>query len=456
LILFTISLSNTFFVLNSGVLYYLGDSTPTSLEMDIINDWKKLPVILLIYDGPYEYKGIVEDILKRRGYLLGYGKEFVVKIRVHRNVFVYQMIYGDIENDNFLSPAPLEKANKILEKAISEILPKFELPKKLFTVYYDPESGKFMKKIEGTEKILEEGDTPSPVMLRVLSKKYYRVKIGNTEEKLKEGFHVISGKLVYVGKNLKLENLLNFFPNVERVFPRKNDLIFYQKGFLIFPDGNVLKVEKPIDVVGDVIILPTGILQEGKLREVEETILWVENDIILTSQGELKDLNMTWSFKVSSVPREWCFRGNFFYVLDMCGFLRKYDLKRRKLIWEKKIEGAWGLDVSDESVMVGVKGGILVLNNQNGNAIKKIDGEDFSYWENVGFLIYKDETINGEYVGEGYFLRYEGVPVFIRKDGSVVVFGDRKYELQRVKEVIGFSWGIEVVTEEGTWLIGRK
>jgi len=454
--MFVVSFSNTFFVSNSGVLYYLGDSTPTSMDMDVINDWKKLPVLFLMYDGPYEHKEIVESILKKRGYLLGYGEKLVVKIRTHRNVFVYQIIYGDTESDNFLSPSPLEEMDEVLDKAISEILPKIELPKKLFLVYYDPKSGKLVKTIEKTEKVVEDGFTPSPVIIRISGEKFYKVKIGDVEKELEEGFHIVSGKLIYVGRNLKLKNLMNFFPDVEGVFPRESDMIFYQKGFLIFPDGNVLKTERPVDVVEDSIILSTGILKGGKLKRAEGTILWVEDGFILTSRGELEDLALTWSFKVSSVPKEWCFKGNFFYILDICGFLRKYDLKQRKLIWEKRVEGAWGMDVSDEGVMVGVKNGILVLNNQNGSLIKKIDGEDFSYWEDEGLLIYKDKMINGEYVGEGYFLRCEGIPVFVREDGSAVVFGDRKYKLQKVREIIGFSWGVEIVTEEGTWLIGKR
>jgi len=454
--MFVVSFSNTFFVSNSGVLYYLGDSTPTSMDMDVINDWKKLPVLFLMYDGPYEHKEIVESILKKRGYLLGYGEKLVVKIRTHRNVFVYQIIYGDTESDNFLSPSPLEEMDEILDKAISEILPKIELPKKLFLVYYDPKSGKLVKTIEKTEKVVEDGFTPSPVIIRISGEKFYKVKIGDVEKELEEGFHIVSGKLIYVGRNLKLKNLMNFFPDVEGVFPRESDMIFYQKGFLIFPDGNVLKTERPVDVVEDSIILSTGILKGGKLKRAEGTILWVEDGFILTSRGELEDLALTWSFKVSSVPKEWCFKGNFFYILDICGFLRKYDLKQRKLIWEKRVEGAWGMDVSDEGVMVGVKNGILVLNNQNGSLIKKIDGEDFSYWEDEGLLIYKDKMINGEYVGEGYFLRCEGIPVFVREDGSAVVFGDRKYKLQKVREIIRFSWGVEIVTEEGTWLIEKR
>ncbi|RKX51502.1 MAG: hypothetical protein DRP25_04100 [Thermotoga sp.] len=454
--MFVVSFSNTFFVSNSGVLYYLGDSTPTSMDMDVINDWKKLPVLFLMYDGPYEHKEIVESILKKRGYLLGYGEKLVVKIRTHRNVFVYQIIYGDTESDNFLSPSPLEEMDEILDKAISEILPKIELPKKLFLVYYDPKSGKLVKTIEKTEKVVEDGFTPSPVIIRISGEKFYKVKIGDVEKELEEGFHIVSGKLIYVGRNLKLKNLMNFFPDVEGVFPRESDMIFYQKGFLIFPDGNVLKTERPVDVVEDSIILSTGILKGGKLKRAEGTILWVEDGFILTSCGDLEDLALTWSFKVSSVPKEWCFKGNFFYILDICGFLRKYDLKQRKLIWEKRVEGAWGMDVSDEGVMVGVKNGILVLNNQNGSLIKKIDGEDFSYWEDEGLLIYKDKMINGEYVGEGYFLRCEGIPVFVREDGSAVVFGDRKYKLQKVREIIRFSWGVEIVTEEGTWLIEKR
>ncbi|RKX49585.1 MAG: hypothetical protein DRP38_02665, partial [Thermotogae bacterium] len=340
--MFVVSFSNTFFVSNSGVLYYLGDSTPTSMDMDVINDWKKLPVLFLMYDGPYEHKEIVESILKKRGYLLGYGEKLVVKIRTHRNVFVYQIIYGDTESDNFLSPSPLEEMDEILDKAISEILPKIELPKKLFLVYYDPKSGKLVKTIEKTEKVVEDGFTPSPVIIKISEEKFYKVKIGDVEKELEEGFHIVSGKLIYVGRNLKLKNLMNFFPDVEGVFPRESDMIFYQKGFLIFPDGNVLKTERPVDVVEDSIILPTGILKGGKLKRAEGTILWVEDGFILTSCGDLEDLALTWSFKVSSVPKEWCFKGNFFYILDICGFLRKYDLKQRKLIWEKRVEGAWG------------------------------------------------------------------------------------------------------------------
>ena len=425
--------------------------------MIVIKDWERLPVLFLIYDGPYEYREVVENILKKRGYLLGYGKDFVVKIRTRRNVFVYQIIYENVEKDNFLSPSPIEKMEKILDKVISEILPEVELPEKLFLVYYDPDSDSFIKKIERTENILKEGLAPSPVIIKTLGNRFYKVKIGDVEKTLKEGFYVMEGKLIYVGKNLELKNLVSFFPNTEGVFFKDNDVIFYKKDFLIFPNGNVLKIEKPVDVVKDNIILPTGILKNGDFKNVEGTILWVKDNFILTSRGELRDLTLTWTFKISSVPKEWCFRGNFLYILDICGFLRKYDLKQRKLIWEKKIEGAWGIDVSDEVIAVGTKNGILLLNNQDGNTIKGINGEDFGYWENEGiFLIYKDGMINEEYVGKGYFLRYEGIPIFVREDGSVVVFGNKKYEFRKVKEIIGFSWGVEIVTEEGTWLIGKR
>ncbi|HIP92379.1 MAG TPA: hypothetical protein EYH25_02870, partial [Thermotoga sp.] len=361
-------------------MYYLGDSTPTTEDMIVIKDWERLPVLFLIYDGPYEYREVVENILKKRGYLLGYGKDFVVKIRTRRNVFVYQIIYENVEKDNFLSPSPIEKMEKILDKVISEILPEVELPEKLFLVYYDPDSDSFIKKIERTENILKEGLAPSPVIIKTLGNRFYKVKIGDVEKTLKEGFYVMEGKLIYVGKNLELKNLVSFFPNTEGVFFKDNDVIFYKKDFLIFPNGNVLKIEKPVDVVKDNIILPTGILKNGDFKSVEGTILWVKDNFVLTSRGELRDLTLTWTFKISSVPKEWCFRGNFLYILDICGFLRKYDLKQRKLIWEKKIEGAWGIDVSDEVIAVGTKNGILLLNNQDGNTIKGINGEDFGYW----------------------------------------------------------------------------
>ncbi|WP_244261684.1 hypothetical protein [Thermotoga maritima] len=42
----------------NGVLYFLGDATPTSSEIEIIEEWKRLPVVTLVYDGPSEYEAL--------------------------------------------------------------------------------------------------------------------------------------------------------------------------------------------------------------------------------------------------------------------------------------------------------------------------------------------------------------------------------------------------------------
>ena len=427
----------------SGVLYFLGEATPTATEMEIVQEWKELPVVTLVYDGPDEYKGLVETLLSQDGVLTGVGTPLIVKLRVKEDHVAFQIVFEGKELDNFENLATSELFPEQFKEAMKKIFPQAKIPPRFFLIEY--KDGSFERKIAQTQ------DFPgkkAPVVIFPVWKQKHVLKIGNYKKVVDEGFYQIGGRTIYVGRDISLKNVPGLYEGVDMVFLDGEKEYLYKDGFLRMGEG-VLKVQEPVDVTGGIVITRHKIGE----REVNDTVLFRWNDFVLTASGVLMGINRKWTWQVSKTPVEFSLRGSTMYVLDVCGFLRSYDLKTRRLLWERKIEGAWGLDVSEDRVFVGVGNNVMVLNTEDGETIEILEADDFAVWKK-SLLIYKDGKIDGENVGDGFFIRNFGTPLFVSKD-RVLLFETEKRVYRDVEKIRVFQWGTVIKEGSELWLIRR-
>jgi len=69
-------------------------------------------------------------------------------------------------------------------------------------------------------------------------------------------------------------------------------------------------------------------------------------------------------------------------------------------------------------------------------------------------LIYRDGKINGESVGDGFFIRNFGTPLFV-SEGKVLFFGSEKKIYRNVEKIRVFQWGTVIKEGNELWLIRR-
>ncbi|WP_233186221.1 hypothetical protein [Thermotoga sp. KOL6] len=425
----------------NGILYFLGDSTPTTLELEIVQEWKKLPVVTLVYDGPVEYKGIVEDLLSQEGILTGTGTPLIVKIRTKDEYVAFQIVFEDKSIDNFENLTTKDLFPEQFRKTVREVFPSIQIPSEFFLIEY--KDGVFEKKIAYTK----DYEKKSPVIFLPLWSEEHILEIGDYRKVVKEGFYQIGGKTVYVGRDISMENVPGLYRNVEMVFLDGEREYLYKDGFLRLGE-KVLKIEEPVDIVNGVVITRHRI----GYRKIEDTIIFRWNDFVLTASGSLMGINGRWTWKVSKTPVEYSIFGSMLYILDVCGFLRKYDIKTRQLVWEKKIEGAWGVDATEDKVFVGSENTVMILNAQDGETIEILEADDFAVW-NGKLLVYKNGILNGEKI-EGFFIRNFGTPLFVSKD-KIIMFGDEKKVYENAEKIRVFQWGTVIKAGDKLWLIKR-
>nr|WP_233185717.1 PQQ-like beta-propeller repeat protein [Thermotoga sp. SG1] len=427
----------------NGVLYFLGDATPTEVELEIVQEWKDLPVVTLVYDGPGEYEGLVENLLTQDGVLTGVGTPLIVKLRVKEDLVAFQIVFEDKKLDNFENPVTSNLFPEQFREVVRKIFSQLEVPSRFFLIEY--RDGKFEKKIAQTH------DFPgkkAPVVIVPVWKQKHVLEIGNYREVVDEGFYQIGGKTIYVGRDISLKSVPGLYEGVDMVFLDGEKEYIYKDGFLRMGE-KVLKIQEPVDVVDEKVITGYRIGEQ----EVDDTILFRWNDFVLTASGVLIGINGNWTWQVSRAPVEFSFRDGRMYILDVCGFLRSYDLKTRRLLWERRIEGAWGLDTSRDRVFVGVGSNVVVLNAEDGETIEILEAEDFAVWEDE-LLIYKEGKISGENVGDGFFIRNFGTPLFI-SEGKVLFFGSEKKIYRNVEKIRVFQWGTVIKEGNELWLIRR-
>ncbi|MDK2785844.1 MAG: hypothetical protein PWQ80_523 [Thermotoga sp.] len=427
----------------NGVLYFLGDATPTEVELEIVQEWKDLPVVTLVYDGPDGYEGLVENLLSQDGVLTGVGTPLIVKLRVKEDLVAFQVVFEDKELDNFENPVTSNLFPEQFRETVRKIFPQLEVPSRFFLIEY--RDGKFEKKIAQTR------DFPgkkAPVVIIPVWKQKHVLEIGNYREVVDEGFYQIGGKTIYVGRDISLKSVPGLYEGVDMVFLDGEKEYIYKDGFLRMEE-KVLKVQEPVDVVDGKVITGYRIGEQ----EVDDTVLFRWNDFVLTASGVLIGINGSWTWQVSRAPVEFSFRDGRMYILDVCGFLRSYDLKTRRLLWERRIEGAWGLDTSRDRVFVGAGSNVVVLNAEDGETIEILEADDFAVWKDE-LLIYRDGKINGESVGDGFFIRNFGTPLFV-SEGKVLFFGSEKKIYRNVEKIRVFQWGTVIKEGNELWLIRR-
>jgi outer membrane protein assembly factor BamB len=426
----------------NGVLYFLGDATPTSSEIEIIEEWKRLPVVTLVYDGPSEYEGVVRDLLSEEGVLTGSGTPLIVKIRTKENYVAFQLIFEEKSVDNFENLSTKDSFPEHFRRAVRGIFPDSQLPDEFFLVVY--RDGKFERSLQPTATF---AGRKAPVVIIPQWKEKHTLEIGNYRKVVDEEFYQIGGKMIYAGRDIFIEDVPGLYRNIDMVFLDGEKECIYRDGFLMMEE-KILKIEEPVDVVDGIVITR----HRMGSKEIDDTILFRWNNFVLTASGFLVDIKGKWSWKVSNAPVEFSFQGDIFYVLDVCGFLRSYNLKTRQLLWEKKFEGAWGLDSSKDRVFLGAGDEVLVLNAQDGETIERMEADDFAVWKGR-LLVYKDGKVDGEDM-EGFFIRNFGMPLFV-SGKRVVMFGTEKKEFEEVEKVRLFDWGTVIKAGDELWLIRR-
>lgn len=435
----------------NGILYFLGESEPTGEEQKIIEEWKNLPVVLLVYDGPSEMRSTVEDAFWKNGILVGIGAPIFVKVRAWEGLVAFQLVYGEKVVDNFEAPSSKEKFADDLSRALKELFPDVKLPERFLLIVY--EGGEYRKKIEDTRSYLEKNVVVKPVLVVPRWSEKHTLQVGERVEVVEEGFRQVGGRIVYVGKDMFFQTFPDFFENVEMVFLDGEDVYIHKGGSLT--NGNrTVSVEDPLDVYKGIVLTKRGEVLRDRKINFGEPFLFRWEDLVLTASGKLVNFVSGWTWEVSNSPVEFVFSKGKLYVLDVCGFVRVYDLSRRRLIWERGFEGAWGLDVWNDKVYIGVGRNVLVLNEKDGEIVGTHEAEDFAVWEGT-LLLFKNGSVDGESLGKGRFLRNGGWPVFLGKERSIV-FAKEKRIFESVQSVRLFQWGIVVKTRDGVWLVRRE
>ena len=335
---------------NDGVLIYISDSTPTKQQQYVIDQWKKVHFVDFHYEGPEKYRKDVENVLKACGIFDGGDEQLFIKLYEGIGYVAVWMWKNGKSWDNFSSPVKSSELDLAIKNGISHFFPCSSIPKKSFLVYVSNNS-LIAKVIDFNGK---------PVTFERLEKEFYNVFIDNEATSMKIGFHRINSTLVFVGKEGQKISSIRYFKNAKMVYPIEDDLAVLRENSIIFPDGRkVIVDEEPIYVGKDFIVYRNSIQYGGKLKKVESTILDSNGKVVLEADGNVEDIEGRWKMKVSGIPIEWYFKSNLLYVLDINGFIRKFDTVKKNILFEKRYSGAYGFDFINGDLVVGVPNGVL-------------------------------------------------------------------------------------------------
>ncbi|MEJ5228768.1 MAG: hypothetical protein WHT65_02090 [Pseudothermotoga sp.] len=412
----------------SGVVYYLGLTEPTGEDLQVISQWLQLPIVQLLYYGPVEYREILEKKLNDLGVLVGIGDFLLVRVEVSQDLCHYEI---SCRGCHYSETVNAESFSESLHRVLTDIFGKIQKPTEGYLVEI------------GDQVLITKTAVQKPVQF-IFQKKVHSVVMRGKSLLLEEGFYNFYGRTVYVDRDMKIEEPVFFVENASMVYKTNNGFVTYENGKIIFPDGRSFYAEEPSDVIDDKLVAKMINVKVDGLP-VSATVLGRHNELLILANGVIVPLDQSWAMKVSGPVLEWSVEGDRLYVLDISGYLRAIDLKRRKLLWEKRFAGAWGVSARLNRVYLGVENKLLVM-DESGQIISQEPCSDFGVWKE-GIITLKSPQ-------EGYVIRsYIGLAVW--NGSQVILYIDEPRSFEDVLRIRFFDWGCVVATTKGCWVIER-
>ncbi len=418
-------------VQQKGVLYYIGETEPASEDILLIEKWMKLPSVTLLYDGPSELKGTVESCLNGVGVLVGGGDVLYIKVRKQSGLNYVRLMYRDYRWDN---------SDELWEEKDFST----NLTEKLKYLFGDLEVPEMGYRVLVTDRIVVEKRTGQtrPVEIRV-AEKVVSLTVNGEQKLISEGFYNLFGRLIYIDEDLTLAKTA-FFDGAKMVYKISNGYVVYKDGALIFPDGRSVLTQEPFDVLDDRLI-PWRVTVRAEGSTFQTTVIGRYRDLLILSCGMIAPSDLSWFMRVSGPIVEWaCFEQRL-CVLDIAGYVRLFDLRSRRLIWERLVPGAWGLAVHKGEVYVG-SGEKLLRFSDRGELKEEKRCKDFGV---------SPEGIIALTEAKGRFVR--GTDASVLLEGSkATVYTDQTFQFEGIDQARFFDWGIVLVGESGCWVVERR
>lgn len=418
-------------VQQKGVLYYIGETEPASEDVFLIEKWMKLPSVTLLYDGPSELKGTVESCLNSIGVLVGVNDVLYVKVRKQSGLNYVRLVYRDHRWDNSDELWEDKDFSAKLTEKLKDVFGTLEIPEMGYRVLI-------------TDRIVVEkkaGQT-RPVEIRV-AEKIVSLTMNGEQKLISEGFYNLFGKLVYVDEDLTLAQTA-FFDGAKMVYKISSGYVVYRDGSLTFPDGRSILSREPFDVLDDRLV-PWRVTVRAEGSTFQTTVIGRYKDLLILSSGMIAPLDLSWFMRVSGPIVEWTYFEQKLCVLDIAGYVRLFDLKSRRLIWEKFVPGAWGLAAHKGEVYVGSNEKLLRFNDR-GELVQE------SYCRDFGV---SPEGIIALTKVDGRFMRYADTSVLL-EGSKATVYTDQTFQFEGISQVRFFDWGIVLVGESGCWVVEKR
>ncbi|AEH51125.1 hypothetical protein [Pseudothermotoga thermarum] len=412
----------------NGVIYYVGFDEPEDDDLDLILQWKTLPVVSLLYDGPRDLKDAVEKVLNEKGVLVGWGDVFYVKLRTGYDMFNVKVRY---KNNVLQSFGKVEDFDEEFGKMVSFFFPDNVVPSEGYVVKIADEQIE-ISKIPNVIK---------PVTFD-FEQKLYAVTILGQKFLVEEGFHKFLGQVVYVESDMDISPT-NFFPDAEMVYKASKGFYIYKDQKLYTPDGKIINTQEPFDITSDGRILQKRYTLKVEGSTFSSTLIGKIKDFLLFASGVIAPIDLSWTMRISGPVVEWCAVGDKLFVLDLSSYLRIIDLKTRKILLENHLPFAWAVATDGNYLYVGLEEKILKLTLE-GTIVEEIAGKNFGVWKN-GLEIF-DESIQVVRSGDVFA---------ILQNGKTKIYADTIHFFEDVKKIRFFEWGIVVVCSNGCWVVNR-
>lgn len=412
----------------AGVIYYAGLSEPGAEDLEIISQWLKLPVVQLFYDGPVQYRDFLERKLNELGVLIGVGDALRIVIKTSHDLAHYEICYREFHKTGMVE---ISKLNDQLSAILSELFPNLEKPSTGFLV-------------EVSEHInVKKVFTNKPVEFKY-QERIYSVTVKGQKMLLVEGFYDFFGKTVYVDRDMNIDEPVFFVEGADMVYKVRDNFAVYRDGKLSFANGRSFYINEPFDIVNEMVL---DKLITAKIDGSPITVPAVGRyeQYLLLANGVIVPLDLSWAMKICGSVVDWTVNKEKLYVLDISSYLRAVDLKNRKILWEKRLPGAWGIGSYADSIYVGVDNRLFSL-DENGKVVSIEDCYDFGIWKE-GIITLKSPQ-------EGHIIRSQ-IGFAILKEGKAVVYVDEPRSFENVTRIKFFDWGVVVVTPTGCWVVER-
>lgn len=410
-------------------MYYVGETEPATEDLLLIEQWMRMPVILLLYDGPSEMRTTVENCLIEVGALIGVGDLFYVKVRKQSSLCYVRLVYKDQSWDN---SDQLWKEDEF-ENKLREKLTEF------FSSQLDrPEVG--YRVLIADRVIVEKRENQSvPVKIEV-AERIVSLTVNDEQRLVSEGFYNFYGRIIYVDEDTYLSTTA-FFENAQMVYKTSKGYVVYRDGALFFPDGRKVVSPEPFDVFEDRLI-PWRVNVRSEGSSFVTTVVGRFDDTLVLSCGMIAPADLSWFLRVSGPIIEWAQVEQRLYVLDIAGYVRAIDLKSRRTLWEKLVPNSWGIATHGNEVYVG-SGERLLRFNDRGELVEEQFCQDFGVSSKGIIALTKTE---------GRFIRSRVGSVLV-EGSKATVYTDQTFEFEDVRKVRFFDWGIVLVGESGCWVV---